>query len=228
MPGYGSKLQAARSSLADCRGDRKKRFGCPICVTTRRRNLWLLINLRRELRLLAARFLCLGVPGFGKVILAMLSLAPGRLPAVDLPLTFRLLAVTLVPAPWLVLTPALFAQALPRTRPARSGLGTAFSLTLVGAHGRNCSQGKSSGRMRQHSLRALSNHKPHGCLPVYRVPANKTEKETNSEICVEGDARMGAHSGVSLEMLKTAAEFLLGPTIDGKTCRGSLDAFVSD
>jgi hypothetical protein len=136
----------ARSSLADRRGERKKSFGCPICVTTRRRNFWLLINLRRELRLLTARFLSLGMPGFGKVILAMLSLPPGRLPAVDLLLAFRLLTVTLVPTPRQVLTPALFAQADPR--PARSGLGTASSFTLVGAHGRTCSQGKSLGRMR--------------------------------------------------------------------------------
>ena len=162
MPGYGSRSHAARSSLADRIGERKKSFGCPICVTTRRRNLWLLINLRRELRLLAARFLCLGVLGFGRVILAVLSLPPGCLPAVDPPLTFRLLAVPLVPAPRQVLTPALFVQAAPRTRSARSGLGTAFSLTLVGAHGRTCSQGKSSGRMRQHSLRALSKHELHG------------------------------------------------------------------
>jgi hypothetical protein len=78
-------------------------------VTTRRHNLWLLINLGRELRLLAVQFLCLGVPGFGKVVLAMPSLPPGRLPAVDLPLTLRLMAVPLVPAPRQVLTPALFA-----------------------------------------------------------------------------------------------------------------------
>jgi hypothetical protein len=65
-----------------------------------------------------------------------------------------------------------------------------------------------------HSPRALSKRESDGCFPVYRVLANKTEKETNSEICVEGDARMGAQSGVSLEMLKTAAEFLLGPMLD--------------
>jgi len=115
------------------------------------------------------------MPGSRRGILAVLRLPPGRLPAVDLPLTFRLLAVTLVPAPRQVLTPAIFTQAAPWTRSARSGLTTAFSLTLMGAHGRNCSQGKSSGRMRQHSLRALSNHKPHGCLPVYRVLGNKTD-----------------------------------------------------
>jgi hypothetical protein len=148
VPGYGSRLQAARSSLADCRGERKKSFGCPICVTTRRRNLWLLINLRGELRLLTAQFLCLGVLGLGSDILAVLSLPPGCLPAVDPPLTFRFLAVTLVPAPGQVLTPALFVQAAPRTRSAHSGLPTAFSFNLVGAHGRTCSQGKSSGRMR--------------------------------------------------------------------------------
>jgi hypothetical protein len=162
VPGYGSRSQAVRSSLGGRIGGREKTFGCPICVTTRRRNLWLLINLRRELRLLTARFLCLGVPGFGRVILAVLSLPPGCLPAVDPPLTFRFLAVTLVPAPGPVLTPALFVQAAPRTRSAHSGLPTAFSFTLVGAHGRTCSQGKSSGRMCQHSLRALSKHELHG------------------------------------------------------------------
>ena len=148
MPNYGSRLLAARSSLAERKGERKKSFGCPICVTTRRRNFWLLINLRRKLRLLTARFLSIGVPGFGRLILAVLGLPPGCLPAAEPPLTFRFLAVTLVPAPGLVLTPALFVQAAPRTRSARSGLGTASSFTLVGAHGRTCSQGKSSGRMR--------------------------------------------------------------------------------
>jgi hypothetical protein len=81
----------------------------PSAWTTRRHNVWLLINLGRELRLLAVQFLCLGVLGFGKVILAMFSLPPCRLPAVDLPLTLRLMAVPLVPAPWHVLAPALFA-----------------------------------------------------------------------------------------------------------------------
>jgi hypothetical protein len=69
-------------------------------VTTRRHNLWLLINLGRELRLLTVQFLCLGVPGFGKGVLAMVSLAPGRLPATNLPSALRLLAVALIPATW--------------------------------------------------------------------------------------------------------------------------------
>ena len=99
-----------------------KKVLMPICVTTRRRNLWVLNNLRCELRPLAARFLRLGMPGSGRGILAVFGLPPGRLPAADLPQAFRLLTVTLVPAPRQVLTPALFAQANPRTRSAPSGL----------------------------------------------------------------------------------------------------------
>ena len=145
-----------------------------------RRNFWLLINLRRELRLLTARFLCLGMPGSGMGILAVLRLPPRRLPAANLPLAFRLLAVTLVPAPRLVLTPAPFAQAL-RGRGRRALAERRVSLTLAGAHGRNLLPRESSGRMRQHSLRALSKHESDGCLPVYRITRNKTKNETDLE-----------------------------------------------
>ena len=44
----------------------------------------------------------LGVSGFGLVSLAVFGLSPRRLPLADLAETFRLLAVSLVPAPWLV------------------------------------------------------------------------------------------------------------------------------
>lgn len=64
-----------------------------------------------------------------------LSLPPRRLPAADLPLAFRLLAVALVPTPRLVFAPAPFAQADPRARSARSGLRAVVSLNVVGAHG---------------------------------------------------------------------------------------------
>ncbi|HYA96357.1 MAG TPA: hypothetical protein VEC95_08815 [Terriglobales bacterium] len=78
-------------------------------MTTRRRNLWIFNGLRRGLDSLAARFLCLGVPGFGKDVLAMSGLSPPRQPPADLPPAFRILAVVLVPAPGLVLAPTPFA-----------------------------------------------------------------------------------------------------------------------
>jgi hypothetical protein len=86
----------------------KKKF---CCVTTRRRNLWILTGLRRGLGMLAARALSLGVLGFDAGLLAAQGLPPRRLPAADLALAFALLAVALVPAPRQVLAPAPFAQA---------------------------------------------------------------------------------------------------------------------
>ena len=94
---------------------------------------------------LAARFFCLGVPGFGEGVLAMSGLPPRRQPAADLPLAFRILAVSLVPAPRLVLAPAAFAQAGPRARSAPSGETVVLSLDVAGAHGSGVSQGKALG-----------------------------------------------------------------------------------
>jgi hypothetical protein len=74
-------------------------------VTTRRRKFWVLNSLRRGLRLLAARFFGLGVPGFDLGVLATSGLPPRRQPAVDLPPAFRLLAIALVPTPRPVLAP---------------------------------------------------------------------------------------------------------------------------
>jgi hypothetical protein len=82
-------------------------------VTTRRHKFWLLNILRRRLGPLTARFLSAGMLGFDPGILTMFGLPPRRLPAVDLPPAFRILAVALVPTPWLVLAPAPFAQADP-------------------------------------------------------------------------------------------------------------------
>jgi hypothetical protein len=145
VPGCGPRLRAVRGSLVDRTRERKKSFSC---VTTRRRNLWLLTNLRCELRPLAARFLCLGVPGFGKGILAVLGLPPSRLPSTDLPPTFRLLAVALVPAPRPVSAPAPFTKTDPRARSAPSGRSASLSRTLTSAHGRCFLPRESSGRMR--------------------------------------------------------------------------------
>jgi len=90
-------------------------------VTTRRRKLWLFNGLGRSLGPLTALPLGLGVPGFSLGSLAVFGLPPCCLPAAELPLAFRLLAVALVPAPRLVLAPTPFAQAGSRTRSAPSG-----------------------------------------------------------------------------------------------------------
>ena len=89
------------------------------CVTTRRRNLWVFNGLGRSLGPLTALALCLSVLGFDLLGLAMFGLPPRRLPAADLPPALRVLAITLVPAPRLVLTAAAFTQALPHAGPRR-------------------------------------------------------------------------------------------------------------
>jgi hypothetical protein len=108
------------------------------CVTTRRRKFWALSDLRRGLGPLAARSLCQGVLGFsvGVGVLATFSLPLRRQPAADLPQAFRILAVSLVPTPRLVLAFAPFVQAGPRAGAALSGLGTVLSFNVVVAHGR--------------------------------------------------------------------------------------------
>jgi hypothetical protein len=151
--GCGASSPGVGSSPADHRTEGKKSF---CCVTTRRRKFWALNSLRRGLRPLAARSLGLGVPGLDVGVLAMSSLPLRRLPASDLPLAVRILAVALVPPPRLVLVPTAFAEANPWARSAPSGRTAVRSRTLTNAHGRCFSQGKSSGRMSHHSPRALS------------------------------------------------------------------------
>jgi len=138
------RSRAIRGSPADHIREGKKSF---CCVTTRRRNLWVFNGLGRSLDPLTALALCLGVPSFDLGLLAMFGLPPRRLPAADLPPTFRLLAIALVPAPRLILALTPFAQAGSQARSALSGQTAVLSLNLVGAHGRLISQGKSSGRM---------------------------------------------------------------------------------
>jgi hypothetical protein len=117
VPGFGPSSRGKQSSRADRRREAKKSV---CCVTPRRRNHWLLNNFRCDLRLLSARALGLGMPGPHARILTMSGLSPCRLPTVDLSPAFRILAVALVPGPRHVLASAPFAQAGPRTRPARS------------------------------------------------------------------------------------------------------------
>jgi hypothetical protein len=137
------------------------------CVTTRWRNLWALSDLWCGLGLSAARALCLGVLGFGVGVLATFSLPLRGQPAADLPQAFRILAVPLVPTSRQVRASAPFVQTGPRARAALSGLGTVLSFNVVGAHGRFDLPRESSGRMCQHSPRALSKHEQNACLPVY-------------------------------------------------------------
>jgi hypothetical protein len=155
VPGYGPRLRVVRDILADRIKEGKKSFSC---VTTSRRNFGVFNGLGYKFDSLTALLLCLSVLGSHPGILTMPGLPSSRLPAADLPPALWLLAVALVPTPRVVLPPALFAQAHPRTRSAPSSLRTGLSRNVMGAHGRISSQGKSSGRMRSHSLRALSKH----------------------------------------------------------------------
>jgi hypothetical protein len=163
VPSCGASSRGVRGSPAGCITEGKKSF-CR--VTTRRRKFWALSGLGRGLGPLAARALCLGVLGFGVGVLATFSLPQRRQPAADLPLAFRVLAVALVPTPRVVLASAPFVQAVPRARTAPSGLGTALSFNVVVAHGRLDLPRESSGRMRQHSPRALSKRQQNACLLV--------------------------------------------------------------
>jgi hypothetical protein len=133
VPDCEARPWAARGTPADRTREGEKSASC---VTTRRRQLWLLTSLGRELGPLTARALCLSVPGFGLGGLAMSSLSPRCLPAADFPLALWLLAVALVPTPRVVRAAASFAQADPRARSARSGPTAVLSRNVVGAHGR--------------------------------------------------------------------------------------------
>ena len=144
MPGCGPRSRGVHGSLADRRAEAKKKFNY---VTTRGRNLWFWNSLRCGLGPLAARALSLGVPGFDVGVLAMFGLPLCRLPAADLPQAFGVLAIALVPTPRVILASALFIQAGPLARAARSGFGTVLFFNVVVAHGRFDLPTASSGRM---------------------------------------------------------------------------------
>jgi hypothetical protein len=145
-PGYGPTSRVIRNSRVDRIREEKKRL---CCVTTRRRRvLWILSSPGDGLGPVAARALGLGVLSFAPSVLATFGLAPRGLPAADLALALGLLAVTLVPAPRLILAPAPFAQADSRARSARSGPRTVLSRTLASAQRRLNLPRESPGRMR--------------------------------------------------------------------------------
>ena len=79
----------------------------------RRRKFMSLIRLGRGLGLLTALSLRSGVLGLDVFILATFSLPLRRQPAADFSQAFRILAVSLVPTPRLVLAPAIFVEAGP-------------------------------------------------------------------------------------------------------------------
>jgi len=160
-PDYGPTSRVIRNSRADRIREGKKRL---CCVTTRRRRvLWILTSLGDGLGALAARALGLGVLGLALGVLATIGLPPSGLPATDLALALGILAVTLVPAPRLILAPAPFAEADARARSARSGPRTVLSRTLVRAQRRLTLPRESPGRMRQRSPRALSKRERDDC-----------------------------------------------------------------
>jgi hypothetical protein len=124
---------------------RRKNF---CCVTTRRRNFWLLRWLRRGVGAPPARTLCLGMLGFGRIVLAPPGLPPRRLPAPEQTQAFGVLAVTLVPTQRLVAAATAFAQADPRPRSSRTATMAAVCLIMTAAHGSAFSQRVSPGGTR--------------------------------------------------------------------------------
>jgi hypothetical protein len=138
VPGCGSR-SAALHGTPDGRTKASKKIFC--CVTTRRRILRILRRLRRGFDALAVRALRLGVLRFDGGVQAASGLSLGCLPTPDLPPAFRILAVTLVPAPRLVLLSAAFAQADPRSGTARAGTARALWFMVGGTHGSVLSQG---------------------------------------------------------------------------------------
>jgi hypothetical protein len=225
------RSRAVRSSPADRIWGEEKIF---CCVTTRGCNFWVLNNLGRDLGSMPAFLLGLGMLHFDVGVLATFSLAASCLPAADLPQAFRVLAIALVPASWLVLASASLAQADPWARSPRSGQ-TAVSLRNVkGAHGSGYSQGKARGECWLHSPRALSQLEQDANLPVYRFFENKTERQTISSTRREQDppalitkrsssreqdpeingliTRQEQEPGAAVQTIKSAAGSRTGPT----------------
>ena len=211
VPSCGASSRGVRGSPAVCITEGKKTF---CCVTTRRRNFWTLSDLGRGLGLLAAHSFCLGVLGFGVGVLATFSLPLRRQPAADLPQAFRILAVSLVPTPRLVLASAPFVQAGPRARAACSGLGTVLSFNVVVAHGRFDLPRESSGRMCHHSPRAYQNANK---TIAYQSKAVLREQDRDQDGIRKaiGKRRSDRDAlGGSLETLATGSDNLLGPRAD--------------
>ncbi len=172
-PGCGSSSAAVPGTPAGRTRASKKNF---CCVTTRRRNFGCLRCLRRGSGAPAARTLSLGVLSFGRGIQAAFGLPLRRLPAADLALACRILAVTLVPTPRLVLAPAALAQTDPRPRSSRTGTAAALWLIMAAAHGSVLSQGIARGERAIVLLGRLA--KPASRRSVY-VSVTELDREGN-------------------------------------------------
>jgi len=153
VPGCGMRSRGVRDSPADCITEGKK-SSC--YVTTRRCKFGILNGLGHGFDSLTACFFGLGMSGFGLDGLAMLGLPPCRLPLADLPEALRVLAITLVPAPRLVLAATPFAQADSRAQSTPCSRTATISRTLTSAHGRCLLPRESSGRMFSHPPRSRS------------------------------------------------------------------------
>jgi hypothetical protein len=207
VPSCGPSSRGVRGSPVGCITEVKKNFSC---VTTRRRNFWLWNGLGRGLGLLTAHSFCLGMLSLDLGVSAAFGLPLRRLPAVDLSLTFRFLAESLVPTARLVLTSALFVQAGPRARAAGSGLGTSLSFNVVGAHGRSVSQGKARGGcVSILPGRHQNENKTIACKSKV-FSGNKTENKTALDRRREKADQIESHHDGSLRTLANGSENLLG------------------
>ncbi len=149
------------------------------------------------------RRLCLGVLGFGVGVgvLATFSLPLRRQPAADLSQAFRILAVSLVPTPRLVLAFAPFVQAGPRGG-GISGFGTVLSFNVVVAHGRfDLPRERPGENVTAFSPGAI---KTIACKSTV-FSENKTETKTVLEKRSEKDARIETRSGGSHQKLVTGS-----------------------
>jgi hypothetical protein len=157
-PGCAVRSRGIRDTMSDyIRGGEKSFCG----VTTCRVNFWVLNGLGRDFASLPALSLGLSMIHFDLGVLKTFSLTASRLPAADLPQAFRGLVVALVPASWLILTFAFFAQADPWSKSLDSAQ-TAVSLRNVECTQGSCdSQGKARGEWGLHSPRALLKFEQH-------------------------------------------------------------------
>ena len=148
--------------------------------------------------------------GSGLGVLAMSGLPARCLPAVDLPLTLRVLAVALVPAAGLILASTPLAETNPRARSAPSGRSAVLWRTLTGAHGRYCSQGKARGGCP--TILLERDQKAKETLICESIALLRTrQKMKRSETCAsEGEARIDDSSGGSLQTIEDGSDFPIG------------------
>jgi hypothetical protein len=140
-PGYESISWAVHGTPAGRIQESKKNL---CCVTTRCCNFRSLGCLGRRGLRTPRTFHC-GMLGFGSIVQTPFGLSPCCLPAAHLPKAFGVLAVALVPASWLVLAFAAFAQTDPRPRSPWTGMAAVAGINMMATHGRSLSQGIARG-----------------------------------------------------------------------------------